>query len=337
LQNFVHIYTSAFNRLRIVEIDHFNMTARQQYRSLTHTPELSFSDTEDSYSTDEEMPDRDETDQLLRQAHHYLITEGGKDSPTIYMERVHRINEDLVQEISTHGYDCDPKLFRRVKQKIDHVLREFEDAVEADASLYDYSDSPEYYATAAEEGLYRMDSSPVSPEVPSARRTAKIGGKNDIERTYLYGGPGNHPESWYKKAAASLPFPETIRMADWKSLSIHGGLANTGNIKKIEPVTGNAVSFNDHRLTRHNDLQQYESGSPFELPTSSLADTKKVKEFGTVNELRKAVDAFHHGDDSKGAGKDGDYKYVPRVFLEKLDVGQQTCPAADCKWKSGSS
>ncbi|KAF1933991.1 uncharacterized protein M421DRAFT_415044 [Didymella exigua CBS 183.55] len=300
------------------------MAALQQYRSLIRTPELICSDTEDLYSSEEEMPDRDETDQLLRQAHHYVITEGGKDSPTTYMERIYRINEDLVQEITTHSYDCDPKLFRRVKQKIDHVLREFEDAVDADSSLYDCSDSSEYYATAAEEGLYRMDFSPVTPEGPSARRTAKTGSMDDVEKTYLYGGLGNHPESWYKKVAASLPFPETIRMADWESLRIHWDLANTGDAETTESVTGNAVSCNESRLTHHNNLDQYESGSRFKLPTPSSVIMQKVKEFGTANELRRAVHVFYRGDDSKR--KNEDYKYVPRVFLDKLEVGQRLSP-----------
>lgn len=307
------------------------MAAREECRSLHRTPELSLSETEDPYSSDEEMPDRNETDQLLRQAHHYVITEGGKDSPTTYMERIHRINEDLVQEITAHGYDCDPKLFRRVRQKIDHVLREFEDVIDADSSLYDCSDSPDYYAVAAEEGLYRMDSSPVTPEGSSARRTAKIGGKEDVERIYLYGGPGNHPESWYRRAPASLPFPETIRMADWESLRIHWDLANTSIIGKTEPLSGTAVSFNDPRLAHHDTLDQYESGSRFRLPTPSSADLKKVSQFGTTNELRKAVDVFNQGDHAKRAGEDGDYKYAPRVFLERLEAGEQVSSAAHRK------
>ncbi|KAF3042523.1 hypothetical protein E8E11_008516 [Didymella keratinophila] len=308
------------------------MTARQPYHSLPYTPELSLYDTEDSYSSEEEMPDREETDQLLRQAHHYVITEGGKDSPSTYMERIQRINEDLVQEISAHSYDCDPKLFRRVKHKIDHVLREFEDAVDADSSLYDCSDSPEYYATAAEEGLYRMDSSPITPEGPSSRRTARIGGKDDVERVYLYGGPGNHPESWYKKAAALLPFPETIRMADWESLRIHWDLAATGNMEETEPVTGNGISFENPRLTHHNSLPQFESGSRFKLPTPDSADTKRVKDFASTYRLKEAMKTFHESDESKLPGKDGedeDYKYAPRIFLDSFDVGQHISPAAE--------
>lgn len=302
------------------------MTTRQPYHSLSHTPELGLYDTDSSYSSDEEMPDREETDQLLRQAHHYVITEGGKDSPSTYMERIKRINEDLVQEISAHGYDCDPKLFRRVKQKIDHVLREFEDAVDADYSLYDYSDSPEYHATAAGERLYRMDSSPATPEGPSTRRTARIGGVDNVERVYLYGGPGNYPGSWYKKAAASLPFPETIRIADWESSRIDQDLAATGTTENTEPVTSNGISFNDPRLTHHNILPQFESGSRFKLPTPDSSDIKKVKKFASAQQLQKAVKTFYEKDESKVSGE---YKYAPRVFIDSLDVGQQTSPASD--------
>ena len=315
------------------------MTKRQLYNSLPQTPELSLYDIEDSYSSDEEMPDREETDQLLRQAHHYVITEGGKDSPSKFMERIQRINEDLVQEISAHGYNCDPKLYRRVKHKIDHVLREFEDAVDADSSLYDYSDSPEYYATAAKKGLYRVDSSPITPEAPSSRRTARIGGKDDVERVHLYGGPDNHPESWYKKAAASLPFPETIRMADWESLRIHWDLAATGNMEKTEPVTGNGVSFQDPRLTHHYKLSQFESGSQFRLPTPDSADTKRVKAVASTYRLKEAVKTFNESDESKLPGKDGedrDYQWAPRVFLDRLDVGQQIIPAAEGMSRSTS-
>ncbi|KAJ4409614.1 hypothetical protein N0V91_002535 [Didymella pomorum] len=308
------------------------MTTRQPYHSLPQTPELSLYDTEDPYSSDEEMPDREETDQLLRQAHHYVITEGGRDSSSKFMERIQRINEDLVQEISAHGYDCDPKLFRRVKHKIDHVLREFEDAVDAESSLYDYSDSREYYTAAVEESLYRTDSSPTTPDGAASRRTARIGGKDYVERVYLYGGPGNHPESWYKKAAASLPFPETIRMADWESLRIHSDLAAIGNMEKTEPVTGNGVSFEDPCLTHHNKLPQFESGSRFRLPTPDSADIKRVKAFASNYRLKEAVKAFYEGDESKlpaKVGEDVDYKWAPLVFLDRLDVGQRLSPAAE--------
>lgn len=289
------------------------MSTMYQNREFIRTPDLSLSDSEDSYSSgDEEMPDRAETDLLLRQAHHYVITEGGNDSPSMYMERIQRIHRSLIQEIARHSYDCDAKLYRRVKQKIDHVLREFEDAVDVDSSIHDYDEMPEYYTAAAEEALYRDGSSPVTP--------GKRGGKDDFQRTYSYGGPDNHPEIWHKKAPG-LPFPETIRMAEWESLRIQWDLATTGNIEGKQPMAGNAVSFNIPQLQHFNHLPQYESGSRFKLPPIDPVEQAKINDFCTVARLTKAVAAHSQSDNSATA--DGEYEYAPRVFLEKLEVGQQ--------------
>lgn len=301
------------------------MATGYQNRGFIHTPELSISDSEDSYtSSDEEMPDCEETNQLLRQAHHYVITEGGKDSASLYIDRIQRINRSLIHEISRHGYDCDPKLYRRVKQKIDHVLREFEDAVDPDYSIHDYDQRPEHHTTAAEKPLYRTSSSPVTPGGPSAQALTKRGGDNDVQRTYLYGGPDSHPEIWHKKAPASLIFPETIRMAEWESLRVHWDLATTGDMERRNPVTSNSVSYNDPRLERFNHLSQFESGTRYTLPTSDPAVEAKVNEFCTVARLTEAVGAFSQNDDSRKAH--GDYEYAPCVFLDKLEVGQQASP-----------
>ena len=305
---------------RTYGLNNFNMAAGYQRRTPIQTPDLSLSDSEDSYSSDEEeMPERAETDQLLRQAHHYVITEGGNDSPTIYMERIQRINRSLIQEISQHSYDYDPKLYRRVKQKIDHVLREFEDAVDADSNDYDYDEMLEYCTAAAEVALYRMDSSPATPDSTSTQRTKHS--KEESERTYPYGGTGNHPEVWYHKAAASLPFPETIRMADWEGLRIQWDLENTGDTEKRQPITGDLVLFNDPRLAHHNSLTQYESGSRFKLPAIDPSVMTEVNKFGTIDSLDKTVADFNQSD--RVAETNGEYKYAPRVFLDRLDVGQQ--------------
>ncbi|KAJ8113507.1 hypothetical protein OPT61_g4366 [Boeremia exigua] len=292
------------------------MATRRQTHTPIQTPDLSLSDSDDCYSSEDgEMPDREEMDRLLRQAHHYVITEGGRDSPSTYMERIQRINQSLIQEISMHSYDCDPKLYRRVKQKIDHVLREFEDAMDVDPSIYDCEQIPEVYTAAAEKVLYRRDSGPLTPNSP------KRSSEDDVQRTYVYGAPDNYPEIWYKGAAASLPFPETIRMADWESLRVHWDLATTGDTGSKNPVPLKGVSFNDPRLEHHDHLGQYESGSKFRLPVNDATDTAVVNSFCTVAKLHKAVDAFSQHDDSRNV--DGQYKYAPRVFLERFEVGQQ--------------
>lgn len=301
------------------------MTTRHQNRISTWTPELSLSDSEDSYSSsDEEMPTREETDQLLRQAHHYVITEGGKDSASLYMERIQRINWSLVHEISRHGYDCDPKLYRRVKQKVDHVLREFEDAVGVDSGIHDYDEMVEHYATAPEETLRRTGSSPVTPNSPSARVHTKRGGDDDMQRPYLYGGSDSNPEIWHKNSPASLLFPKTIRMAEWESLKTRWDIATTGDMESKDPVALNGVSYNHPDLEHLNYLSQFESGSRFTLPVVDPTVEAKVNDFCTLAKLTKAVDAFSQSNDCRIP--DGEYEYAPRVFLERLEVGQQASP-----------
>jgi hypothetical protein len=299
------------------------MAATHQLHTSMHTPELSMSDSENAYSSDEEeIPTREELDRWLGQAHHYVITEGGMDSDSIYSQRIHHINQNL-QEISMYSYDCDQKLHRRVKQKIDHALREFEDNTGVDSSVEDDEVSDSVDVVPKEP----LNSSSVIPTATSALGTLERSGKKDgdLERTHLYGGLMNHPEIWYYKAPASLPYPETIRMAEWESLRIHWDLATTGDMMNSEPVISNGVSFYDPRLTRHGSLPRFETGSRFELPAVTPMDMAKVTDYATVDRLRKAVDVFNQHDDTKNDS--GDFEYAPRVSLEKLEVGFQNSQA----------
>lgn len=299
------------------------MAAKHHVRALPHTPDLSMSDSEDAYSSDaEELPNREEIDGMLRQAHRYVITEGGNDSRSTFMQRINRINQDLIQEISLHGYECDSKLYRHVKQKIDHVLREFEDIPDED---YDHDEVSTLLERELEESVSSTGSSPVTPgRSPTAHPIARNDSENSLQRTYLYGGPHNYPEIVYKTAPASLPFPETFRMADWESLRIHWDLATTGNLENTNPVTSNGIAFNDPRLAHHDRLGQFESGSRFRLPTIDAEVMANVSAYGTIQHLRKSIDEFAQGDDSLDI--DGDYKYTPRLFSDRLVIGHQDSP-----------
>lgn len=295
------------------------MAARHQAPSFPQTPELSISDLEDAYPpSDEEMPDREETDHLLRQAHHYVITEGGKDTPLTYMQRIHRINRDVIQEISKHNYECDPKLYRRVKQRIDHVLREFEDSIDADYSIYDY-EVPEYYNVAVREPLRRTDSSPVTPDGSSTLHTVEHSGENDdSEEIHLYERPNNHLEIAYKKASASLPSPETVHMAGRKNMRIYSDSAARRNTEKTDPVTSNTASFQDPRVLQCDHLAK---PSP-KLPAVGSVGLAKVANSATVDQVRKDVYELGH---TKNVS--GDLESAPRAFLERLEAGQQASSA----------
>jgi hypothetical protein len=274
------------------------------------------SDSDESHSSSEdEMMNREQVDRLLRQAHHYVITEGGDDSPHVYMERIQRIDQDMLQEIAEQGYDCDAKLYRRVRQKVDHVQREFEDTVDAPFIVEPYDELPEHYSAAAKEALCRGES---EDESHTLQRIAK----KETERNYLYGGSGNEPEFWHKKYPASLPFPETIRMADWESLRIHYDLATTSIHNKKEPTRSQEMSYHNLFMTPPDSLTRYESGSRFKLPAVDPEGAAKVSELGTVEKLRKLVQVYNNGDNSKN--ENGEYKYAPRVFLERLSISPST-------------
>lgn len=278
------------------------------------------SDSEDAYSSDEEemLLTREKLDRWLRGAHHYVITEGGKDSESIYAQRIHHINRNI-QEISSYRYDCDQNLYRHVKQKIDHVLREYEDFMGVDLGVEDDEGSDSVDVVAKEP----PDSSPVTPTATSALDTLERTGKkdHDFKRTYYYGGLNEQPEIWYQKAPASLPFPETFRMAEWESLRMDWDIYNTGDMKNSEPVTSNGVSFHDPRIIHHDNRPRFETGSKYKLPAVNSVDMAKVADYATVDRLHKVVDIFNQHDDTKNAG--GDFKYAPRVSLERLEVGFQ--------------
>jgi hypothetical protein len=133
------------------------MAAKHQPHAPMQTPELSMSDSENAYSSDEEELTRDKIDHWLKDAHHYAITEGAKDSGSINKRRIHDINRNL-QEISEYGDDCDRKLFRSVKHKIRHILHQLEDDMGVDSSVED-DETSDSVDVVAEEPL---DSSPTT-------------------------------------------------------------------------------------------------------------------------------------------------------------------------------
>lgn len=265
------------------------------------------------------MAEREQTNYLLRQAHHYVITEGDNDTPATYIDCIQRIDRALLQEIVEQGYDCDPKLYRRVRQKVDHVQREFEDAVDADFSLYDYGELSGCYSALTGESLSRMDVSPATPGFPSARPGTRLNAKNEAEGTYSYGGPTSQPAHWRKSCSSSLPSPEIVCMTDWKSLWTHYDPA-TGNQDDKDPATSIGVGLKSHRITHQSRLAQYDSGSRFELSTVNRSDVVNNNKMSTVNKLHEAFDVFNQGESFEKIN--GQYKHASHG-LERLHVDHQ--------------
>lgn len=267
------------------------------------------------------MTEREQTDHLLRQAHHYVITEGENDSPATYIDCIQRIDRTLLQEIVEQGYDCDPKLYRRVRQKIDHVQREFEDAIGADFILYDYEELSGCYRASEREPLYRVDSSPATPGFSSARLAARLNAKDELEEGVYFCGPTSHPVHWYKIYSASLQFPETIRMNGCESLWTDCDLVVTGDQDGKDPDTSVVAGLKTHPIAYHDSMAQCDFASRLSLPTIDRSDTANSNNMSTVNELPEAVDVSKRGDCIETMN--GKYKCTPQVFLDRPCVDHQ--------------
>lgn len=306
------------------------MASRYYDRAAVPTSDLSdLSDLEELYSVSEEEPtQRDANDLRLTQAINYLAQEGGDDSAATWMHRVDRIDAALLQQLPQRSSDYDRKLYRRLKAMVRDVQREFEEAAAENSGLtMDADDNlPDYHsAYPAVEALYReadeaetpMDA-PSSPPLKPRQRHGKLADKVPREKQFLYGGPNNEVENWYRDMPAILPFPETPQMAHWESLKIDYDLSKPADAKHVE----NAVPFNHPQLEQYKNLSQYDSGTRFKLPGTTLREQEQINGLGSEQKLKKVVDAFNKGYRNEEITKD----YAPRVFLEKFAVGPQSKP-----------
>jgi hypothetical protein len=300
--------------------------------STGHVELMEVSDSEALHSISDDAPsEANPINRRLEQAVLYLQEEGGDDSPATFVDRVNRIDNGLLQVLAHHqGPSFDHKLYRRVRALVLDAQRDFGEAVgeEILQSEFREDDLGYYDSSLDEEALYRGessdDSSSPSPSTsrptqnlvskPSAEAPRQIQPKTNAERqrVFRYGGPGNEPENWNKKFPNSLPFPETLLMAHWESLKIDYDLSR--------PKTGSAVEtdvpFDHVELQPYFNLSLYESGSRFKLPSVSEDDQRLIATIGSLNSVDEILDEFYYG--AEFEEKD----YVPRVFLERLTVGQ---------------
>jgi hypothetical protein len=321
-------------------------------RSAAYTPDLiDLSDPEELFSEDiisiseEEPTQRELNDYRLTQAINYLTEEGGDDSPATFIDRVDRIDEALLQQLPQQGRDFDTQLYRRARAMVRGVQREFEEAAQqASSSMLETGESeedlPQYYTPSAAQALYRgeefdEDRSDVDMitesednvvAVESQKKKSKLQpskGKEEVVdriRQFHYGGPDNEYEDWHKDFLAALPFPETFQMAHWESIKIDYDLSESAKKEKASgKVVETNIPFDLPVLKQYKKLPLYESGSRFKLPVPGETVQNLVVKLGTKEKLADVVHEFNQGDEEAELAKD----YVPRMFLEAIDVGEQ--------------
>ncbi|KAH6877716.1 hypothetical protein BKA58DRAFT_81167 [Alternaria rosae] len=280
--------------------------------------------------SEEEPTQRKVNDRQLAQAIRYLTEEGGDDTPATFMDRVGRIDKDLLQQLLQQERNFDDQLYQRAQAMIRQAWLDLEEAARESSSSSIGGDSPmsriieevpESYTPSAVQALYRRGDTPDEPQAMPRKQVPAFGTEVRREQRFKYGGPNNEAESWHKNYPASLPFPETFQMAHRESLKIDFDLSESGKKLKAEgKIVETNIPFDRPELEQYKNLLVYESGSRFKLPVPSAAVQEKINELGTRGSLEEVVQELNQNDDRVRAGN---YEYTPRVFLDKFSVGTQ--------------
>ena len=280
--------------------------------------------------SEEEPTQRKDNDRQLAQAIRYLTEEGGDDTPATFMDRVGRIDKDLIQQLLQQKRNSDDQLYQPAQAMIRQARLDFEEAAREDSSSSLGEDSPmsrfieevpESYTPSAAQALYRRGDTPDEPQAMPRKQVPVSGTEVRREQRFKYGGPNNEAENWHKNYPASLPSPETFQMAHWESLKIDFDLSESGKKLKAEgKIVKTNIPSDRPELEQHKNLLVYESGSRFKLPVPSAAVQEEIIKLGTRGSLEKVVQELNQNDDRVRAGN---YEYTPRVFLDKFSVGTQ--------------
>ncbi|KAJ4358146.1 uncharacterized protein N0V89_002725 [Didymosphaeria variabile] len=127
-----------------------------------------------------------------------------------------------------------------------------------------------------------------------------------IEKCFLYGGPNNDPEVWYKDLPPILSIGETPYTEKWESAKINYDLVGYWgrSPKKLEGP----------RDFERTDI--YDSGSQYKLPAGrSYAWSRNEEEHARIQGLWPSIlRAFNNGLQDSDA-QQGDKKYAPRMIL----------------------
>ncbi|KAI4611461.1 hypothetical protein J4E80_007682 [Alternaria sp. BMP 0032] len=284
--------------------------------------------------SEEEPTQREINDRRLSQAIRYLDNEGGDDTDSTYMNHVEKIHEDLLQRLPPQERNFDDQLYERAQAMIRQARFEYEEEVareDSSSSLGGDSprsmmieDVPDSYTPSAAQALYRRGDTPDEPHAMPRKQVPAAETKVRREERFKYGGPNNEPEKWHKNYPASLPFPETFQMAHWESLKIDFDLSESGKKMKAEgKIVETNIPFDRPELEQYKNLPVHESGSRFKLPIPSAEVQEEIRKLGTPGNLEEVVEELNQNDDKVRAGN---YKYTPRVFLEKFSAGTQVDP-----------
>ncbi|XP_014561099.1 hypothetical protein COCVIDRAFT_87176 [Bipolaris victoriae FI3] len=294
------------------------------------------SPTQTASMSDSEEPSSKEINRRLAQALDYLDEQGGDDSPTIYMERVNRIDKYLVQQLPQQGIKFDNALYQHLRDTVRQEVEAYDAAKQSARTVVENEESllesrsdlspgqqSHCHSESVTHALHREDEQIHDPVTGPLRKDEKTQETVQTKRMFRYGGPSSDAEVWHRKFPAILPFPETHQLAYWESLKIAFDLDESVKKQKAEgSVVETNVSFDHPALDQYKSLGLYESGSRFKLPTPKKEIEEEIRRLCTVDQIAKAVEEFNTGEGKDESGK----KYAPRIFLHKLSVQQKDGP-----------
>lgn len=291
------------------------------------------SPTQTASMSDSEEPSSKEINRRLAQALDYLDEQGGDDSPTIYMERVNRIDKYLLQQLPQQGIKFENALYQHLRDAVRQEVEAYDAAKQSARTVVENEESllesrsdlspgqqSHCHSESVTHALHREDEQIHDPVTGPLRKDEKTQETVQTKRTFRYGGPSSDAEVWHRKFPAILPFPETHQLAHWESLKIDFDLDESVKKQKAEgSVVETNVSFDHPALDQYKSLGLYESGSRFKLPTPKKEIEEEIRRLCTVDQIAKAVEEFNTGEGKDESGK----KYAPRIFLHKLSVQQK--------------
>lgn len=317
------------------------------------------------YSEESDSADQRYNNDQLQKAIRYMISEGRGDDLDLYFTRVNAIEEHILQNYVNYGKSFDPGLYQRLQSlvrevqddvfevdeessslstdsngEVEALYRNNEDEldVNSDDSSDDSSSVEELYRPGFDDGAVSSVSTntpkskcALPPKVQAgAARFSKD--EDELEKSFLYGGPDNDKEQWFRDLPPILPFGETPYMERWDSMKINYDLNEAAKKSGDKEPVRTTVPYDDVEPadpSRSYLPSTFDSGSRFKLPvlTPEFQTTNKNRQTEIRKLLPGIVAEFNAGGPSKTRER-----YVPRIFLPKIaDVKfdeKRTPPAA---------
>ncbi|OAG10402.1 uncharacterized protein CC84DRAFT_483388 [Paraphaeosphaeria sporulosa] len=280
------------------------------------------------------LVDRVFNDDRLQKAIQYLKTEGGGDAIDLYLTRVRTIDEHILRQLPAQGKSFNPRLYQRLRDLVREVQNDGQAINDEESSLEVVNESSVevlYKGTENDSDIHPYPKIPgvtLPPQstiktkttpgsgVPSENQAQvrfasdiRTSGDDDVrEKQFLYGGPSNDPEVWYKRSAPLLHIGESPYMERWESWKAVRDLAK-GRGKSLDELESPPVFKRDN---------MYDSGSKYKLPATVANEwSQNEKQRAKLQKLwRAAAEWFNIGRrlsplKAPPEGKD----YAPRMTL----------------------